>query len=106
MRRITGFLSSPPRASKHLFEGGESAYAGWMDVPAWYIGTIEDQGLPVAVHRVQVDMAREMGEMAVPEARLWQPLTWFKFGLPLFFGHVLGRCILVFGWGRRLCKSS
>ncbi|MBE3048170.1 hypothetical protein IMZ48_37825 [Candidatus Bathyarchaeota archaeon] len=123
-------------------------------MPAWYIGTVEDRGLPVAVQRMSVGMAREMGasvvhremqtghspflsqpeqtvgfvveaveaftgksvvneparvrggEMAVPEARLWEPLTWFKFGLPLIFGRVLGRCILVFGWGRRLWKST
>lgn len=32
---------------KSLFEGGEHAYSGWLDVPSWYIGTIEDRGLPV-----------------------------------------------------------
>jgi pimeloyl-ACP methyl ester carboxylesterase len=139
---------------KALFEGGEFAYAGWMDVPAWYIGTTEDRGLPVAMQRIQVGMAREMGcsvehrelqtshspflsqpeetvrivikaveaftgkpvenaptrsgrgsEGIVPEARLWQPLTWYKFGLPLVFGHIVGRCILIFGWGRRLWSS-
>lgn len=140
---------------KALFEGGEYAYAGWMDVPAWYIGTIEDRGLPVVIQRMSVGMARGMGgrvehrelmtshspflsrpeetveivleavgaftgnavgneptmrgpgnEIAVPEARLWQPLTWYKFGLPLVFGHILGRCVLVFGWGRSLWRSS
>ncbi len=50
-----------PQNLKALFEGGEHAYAGWQDVPVWYIGTVEDQGLPVAMQRLQVGMAREMG---------------------------------------------
>ena len=43
--------------------------------------------------------------IAVPKARLWQPLTWLKFGIPLAIGHVIGRCILLFGTGRWLWKS-
>jgi pimeloyl-ACP methyl ester carboxylesterase len=50
---------------KALFEGGEHAYAGWKDVPAWYIGTVEDRGLPVFLQRVQVGMARGMGGQVV-----------------------------------------
>jgi pimeloyl-ACP methyl ester carboxylesterase len=140
---------------KALFEGGEDSYAGWKDVPVWYIGTIEDKGLPVVMQRMQVGMAREMGGIvehrelqsshspflslpnevaqilneaarafmgkvaegepgsrqldsgiAVPAAKLWQPFTWFRFGLPLAFGHVIGRCIVIFGWGRRLWRSG
>jgi pimeloyl-ACP methyl ester carboxylesterase len=138
---------------KALFEGGEFAYAGWLDVPVWYIGTVEDQGLPVAVQRVQIGMAREMGatvehremqtshspflsrpeetvkilveaveaftgnpvrdeptsrgnkEIAMPELRLWQPITWYRHGLPLVFGRILGQGYLVFTWGRRLLGS-
>lgn len=44
---------------KSLFEGGEHAYAGWRDVPAWYIGTVEDYGLPVVAQRINVGLARE-----------------------------------------------
>lgn len=138
---------------KALFEGGEYSYAGWQDVPVWYIGTVEDRGLPVLVQRMQVGMAREMGAVvehrelqtshspflsqpeatvdimveavmafagtpvdrkltderraviAVPKAALWQPFTWFKFGLPLVFGRVLGRCFLLFSGGKRLWRS-
>ncbi|KAK1143341.1 hypothetical protein N8T08_006868 [Aspergillus melleus] len=46
---------------KALFEGREYTYAGWRDVPTWYIGTVEDRGLPVLAQRMQVGMAREMG---------------------------------------------
>ncbi|KAK8022847.1 hypothetical protein PG993_013614 [Apiospora rasikravindrae] len=46
---------------KSLFEGGEHAYAGWLDVPVWYLGTSEDQGNPVVAQRMQIGMAREMG---------------------------------------------
>jgi len=143
-----------PQSLKALFEGGEYSYAGWMDVPAWYIGTVEDKGLPVVAQRLSVGMAREMGttvehrelrtshspflskpeetvgivleaveafsgkpvehapvksghgsDITVPAVRLWQPLTWYRFGLPLAFGHILGRCYLVFRWGKRLLGS-
>ncbi len=138
---------------KALFEGSEYGYAGWLDVPAWYIGTVGDQGLLVAVQRMSVGMAREMGgsvehrelhtshspflsrpeetvaiileaieaftgkkyvdasvrrernrDISVPKARFWQPLTWFRFGMPLFFGRILGRGVLIFGWCRRLWR--
>ena len=46
---------------KALFEGGEYTYAGWQDVPSWYIGTVEDRGLPVLAQRTQIGMARELG---------------------------------------------
>ncbi|UNI20178.1 hypothetical protein JDV02_006294 [Purpureocillium takamizusanense] len=156
-----------PQSLRALFEGGEHAYAGWRDVPAcWLVGTTEDRGLPLAVQRTQVGMARAMGarvehrelrtshspflsrpedtarivveaveafagipvvdgggssssstaaegegrgstqrEEDLPAPRLWQPLTWFRFGLPLVVGHMLGRSILVFLWGRRLWRS-
>ena len=45
-------------------------------------------------------------EISIPAAKLWQPITWYRFGLPLVFGHILGRCVLAFGWGRRLWKSG
>lgn len=141
-----------PQSLKALFEGGEFSYAGWMDVPSWYIGTIEDHGLPVAMQRMSVGMARGMGasvehrelqtshspflskpeetvqimleaveaftgrsmqdvvvkrghdkmQIKLPEVRLWQPVTWFKFGLPLFFGRIMGKGVLMFVWARRL----
>lgn len=140
---------------KALFEGGEHTYAGWQDVPSWYIGTTEDRGIPVLAQRMGVGIAREMGgvvehreletshspflsqpEATVgiiveaveafpgsrkkesastrrgdamvpvsPRAVLWQPSTWLKFGLPLAFGHFVGRGILIFGWGKRLWRS-
>lgn len=132
---------------KSLFEGGEHAYAGWQDLDAvWYIGTVEDRGLPVLAQRMTVGMARAMGcvvehrelqashspflsmpdetasivveavqafagtrggdtslvrhEGKVPRVTL-SPGTWFRFGLPLGLGRVLGRGILLYRWGRR-----
>lgn len=136
---------------KSLFEGGEHAYAGWMDVPSFYVGTIKDRGLPVAMQRLAVGVARELGahvehrelrtshspflsrpeetaeiiweavqaftgrpaeqartavgrshEILIPRARLFQPLTWFRYGLPLAFGHFLGLCFKIFNGVRRL----
>ncbi|KAL3477328.1 alpha/beta-hydrolase [Aspergillus californicus] len=46
---------------KALFEGSEHAYAGWKDVPTWYIGTSEDKSMPVAVQRISVGVAKGMG---------------------------------------------
>jgi pimeloyl-ACP methyl ester carboxylesterase len=54
-----------PQSLKALFEGGEHSYAGWLDVPVLYIGTVEDQGLPVLVQRAHVGMARAMGASVV-----------------------------------------
>jgi pimeloyl-ACP methyl ester carboxylesterase len=138
---------------KALFEGGEYTYAGWQDVPVWYIGTVKDRGLPVLLQRMQIGMAREMGAavehrelqsshspflsqpeatvdimleavmafagkparkrltkerhsvIVVPKAALWKPSTWFKIGLPLIFGRVFGRCVLLFRGGKWLWKS-
>lgn len=143
-----------PQSLKSLFEGGEHAYAGWIHVPVWYIGTIEDRGLPVVVQRMHVGMARGMGAMIEhkelrsshspflsrpkeivdllvrasaaftgnaidsmkteeggseplePVSSVWQPSSWFKFGLPLATGHVLGRCILLFYGARRIWSKT
>ena len=146
-----------PQSLRALFEGGEHSYAGWVDVPSWYIGTVQDRGLPVAAQRMSVGMAREMGAsvvhrelptshspflsrpeetlglvvqaveaftgtaleeeqapqtrtqsslVAVPEVRLLQPITWYRFGLPMLFGRVLGRGILIFGGLRSLFRRS
>jgi pimeloyl-ACP methyl ester carboxylesterase len=139
-----------PQSLRALFEGGEYSYAGWKDVPSWYIGTTEDRGLPVVLQRLNVGMAREMGahvehrelqsshspfmsqpeevvrileeaveafdgrrneqsrseehdkNISVPAVSIWAPYSWLRFGLPSTFGHILGRCIIIFGWTRSL----
>jgi len=142
---------------KTLFEGREYSYAGWRDVPSWYIGTVEDRGLPVLAQRMSVGMAREMGAsvehrelqtshspflsqpaltakiifeavaafmdsdngksisqaqesencaIVRPGLALFQPLTWFKFGIPMAFGRLLGRGILLYSWVRRLWSTG
>ncbi|KAM0341683.1 hypothetical protein ACHAPU_009931 [Fusarium lateritium] len=138
----TSMLST--QSLKALFEGGEHAYSGWMDVPVWYIGTTYDKGLPVVAQRISVGMARAMGghvmhtelptshspflsqpaqvvqiflqayqeftgemvdevsgvsetvEANLPAARLWQPTTWYRFGLPLGIGSLIGWTILLY----------
>lgn len=145
---------------KALFAGGEYAYSGWRDVPVWYIGTVEDRGLPVFAQRMLVGMARGMGgcvehrelqtshspflsqpdatalliqnavsgfsgleielditgyfmnghgngvaAAAVPKVSLSRPLTYVVFGIPLTLGHILGKCVLLFGWGKRIWRS-
>ncbi|KAJ3005754.1 hypothetical protein HKX48_000490 [Thoreauomyces humboldtii] len=142
------------QSSKALFEGGEHAYGGWMDVPTTYIGTVEDQGLPVLVQRMAVGMARAQGghvthyelqtshspflsqpdevasiiakaagghisaiekgividtagnnRIAVPSVKLFAPSTWFRFGLPLGFGYLLGWGFLCFKGVKRLWRT-
>ena len=46
---------------KTLTEGGEHTYAGWMDVPAWYIATTQDKSLPIEAQRMFVQMAKDAG---------------------------------------------
>lgn len=46
---------------KSLMEGGEHAYAGWMDVPVWYVATTEDKALPVQAQRAFVQGAKDAG---------------------------------------------
>lgn len=50
-----------PHSLKSLCEGGEHAYEGWRDVPVWYLITVEDRGLPVAVQQWMAKDAREQG---------------------------------------------
>lgn len=141
---------------KALFEGREHVYAGWQDVPSWYIGTVEDRGLPVLAQRMSVGLAREMGgsvehrelqtshspflsqpvltakiifeavaafmdsgnnhatsqtseiDSAIirPGLVLFRPLTWFKFGIPMAIGRMLGRGILLYSWASRLWSTK
>ncbi|KAK0720733.1 Alpha/beta hydrolase fold-1 [Lasiosphaeris hirsuta] len=44
-----------------LSEGGEHAYAGWKDVPCWYLAATEDQALPVEAQKFFVKMSRDAG---------------------------------------------
>jgi pimeloyl-ACP methyl ester carboxylesterase len=145
-----------PQSLKALAEDGQYVYEGWKDVPTWYIGTVEDQGLPVMAQRMLVGMARGQGavvhheelqtshspflsqpdevvrimmdtvrevggkaqaeangrapadksesERLVPAFRLFAPLTWIKYGLPLSVGHVIGWAMNAFVAARRLWR--
>ncbi|KAH7066345.1 Alpha/beta hydrolase family-domain-containing protein [Paraphoma chrysanthemicola] len=53
----------------------------------------------------KVKLETENGSLkaiTVPELSLLSPYTWFRFGVPLALGHVLGRGIIMFGWLRSL----
>jgi len=47
------------------FEDAEHTYAGWMDVPVWYLSTTLDRALPVEVQGFLVGMARDAGGSVV-----------------------------------------
>lgn len=79
------FLSQPEATTRIVVEAVE-AFAGTS------IGTRLER-------KVRVDGV-------VPAPRLWQPLTWFRFGLPLIFGRILGRSYLIFRWGWGLWSSK
>jgi pimeloyl-ACP methyl ester carboxylesterase len=49
------------QAIKPMFEGGEHGYAGWMDIPNWYLSTTEDKAFPVQAQRMVVQMAKDAG---------------------------------------------
>ena len=42
-------------------EGREFSYAGWMDVPVWYLATTDDVALPYEVQKLMVKMAKDAG---------------------------------------------
>lgn len=42
-------------------EGGEHSYAGWKDVPLWFLTATEDNTLHVEVQRMSVRMAKDDG---------------------------------------------
>ncbi|KAJ5193246.1 Alpha/beta hydrolase family-domain-containing protein [Penicillium cf. viridicatum] len=44
--------------------------------------------------------------IVAPKATILLPSTWFRFGLPLVLGHIVGKCIRLFTWGRRLWRSG
>lgn len=46
---------------RSLAEGGEHAYAGWRDVPCWYLATTQDRALAPAAQRLFVEAARGAG---------------------------------------------
>lgn len=46
---------------KSLAEGGEYAYAGWKDVPCWFLVTLEDHALPAQAQKLFVKTAQDDG---------------------------------------------
>ena len=48
---------------KALAEGGEHAYAGWKELPVWFLIPTGDRALPADVQRGFVKSAREQGGM-------------------------------------------
>ncbi|KJZ75454.1 hypothetical protein HIM_05150 [Hirsutella minnesotensis 3608] len=46
---------------KALAEGGEFAYAGWKDVPCWFLVTLQDHALPAQVQKMFVEQAQAAG---------------------------------------------
>ena len=49
------------QALQPLAKGGEHYYAGWMDLPVWYLSTKEDKALPVQAQGMFVQSAKDAG---------------------------------------------
>lgn len=49
------------QAQKPFTEGGEYYYAGWMDVPVWYLLTTDDHTHPVPIQQYIMQMGRDAG---------------------------------------------
>lgn len=43
------------------FTSGEPVYAGWKDVPVWYIGMGADRAMPLPVQHMMAQMAKDQG---------------------------------------------
>jgi pimeloyl-ACP methyl ester carboxylesterase len=50
-----------PQSSKSMTEGAEYTYSGWLDVPVWYLMTVEDRALPIEVQRTMGQAVRDAG---------------------------------------------
>jgi pimeloyl-ACP methyl ester carboxylesterase len=44
-----------------FLEGGEHMYAGWMDVPVWFLACTEDMAVPVEIQRMLIQGAKDAG---------------------------------------------
>lgn len=44
-----------------FLQGGEHVYAGWMDVPVWYLACSEDMAVPVEIQRMLIQGAKDAG---------------------------------------------
>jgi pimeloyl-ACP methyl ester carboxylesterase len=51
------------QASRPLMnpEGGEHAYAGWKEVPCWYLATSADKAFPFEAQKYLVQMSKDQG---------------------------------------------
>jgi len=49
------------QSQKAIMEGGDHSYAGWMDVPVWYLATTEDQALPIQAQMMFLQGAKDAG---------------------------------------------
>jgi pimeloyl-ACP methyl ester carboxylesterase len=47
--------------SLKAFTNGTDVYSGWMDVPVWFLATLQDRGLPIEAQRMTVQMAKDAG---------------------------------------------
>jgi pimeloyl-ACP methyl ester carboxylesterase len=48
-----------------FLESGEHMYAGWMDVPVWFLACTEDLALPVEIQRMLIQGAKDAGANVV-----------------------------------------
>lgn len=49
------------QAAKAFVTGADVAYAGWKEVPVWYLAAVEDQALPIEAQRFFVQGAQAEG---------------------------------------------
>lgn len=44
-----------------MIEGGEYFYAGWMDVPVWFLATTEDKAFLFQAQKIFVQGSKDAG---------------------------------------------
>jgi hypothetical protein len=54
-------MKTGTRPAAAFVESGEHMYAGWMDVPVWFLACREDLAVPVEIQRMFIQGAKDAG---------------------------------------------
>ena len=61
------WVSKLQKQSVDAFWGGEHTYAGWKEVPAWYVITTKDTTFPIELQHSYAEQAQKEGDVTVRE---------------------------------------
>jgi len=55
------WVSKLTKQSQKVLQEGERAYAGWKDLPVWYLATTDDKTFPIEAQRWFIQMTKDAG---------------------------------------------